>query len=93
MKVYDIFDKNCRALFVVAARPDYNYEGLFTKFIWKCNCLYSLKCGMPCCHEIKVALMNGSSLIDQMHERWVQPKLGRKKAPGRPKISRRNMMK
>jgi hypothetical protein len=48
---------------------------------------------MPCSHEIKVILLNGSSLIDQVHERWIQKKLGRKKAPGRPKISRRNTIK
>jgi len=52
-----------------------------------------MKCGMPCCHELKVTLMNGDSLLDQIHDRWVQPKIGRKKAPGRPKVSRRNTMK
>lgn len=93
MRVFDIFDKFSQALFVVAARPEYDEQKLLTKFVWRCNCLYSLKCGMPCAHEIKAVLMTGSSMLDQVHPRWVVPKLGRKKAPGRPKVSRRNTMK
>jgi len=48
---------------------------------------------MPCAHEIKVLMLNHGSLLDQIHDRWIEPKIGRKKAPGRPKGSRRNMMK
>ena len=29
MKIYDIFDKRCKSLFVVAARPEYDFEGIF----------------------------------------------------------------
>lgn len=67
MKIYDIFDKRCKSLFVVAARPEYDSDGVFEKCIWKCNCLYSVKCGMPCCHELKVVLMNNGSILDQVN--------------------------
>jgi hypothetical protein len=29
MKIYDIFDKTCKSLFVVAARPEYDDDGIF----------------------------------------------------------------
>jgi len=48
---------------------------------------------MPCAHEIKVTLMAQTSLLDQINDRWIIAKIGKKKAPGRPKVSRRNTMK
>jgi hypothetical protein len=71
MKIYDIFDKNSKASYVVAPRPEYDLEGVFKKLVWRCNCLYSLKSGMPCEHEIKTVLANGGSLLDQIHDRWI----------------------
>ena len=87
-----MFDKNSKAVYVVGARPEYDSDCVFKKLVWRCNCLYSLKCGLPCCHEIKILLLNKGSLLDQIHDRWIEPKIGRKKAPGRPKSTRRNMM-
>jgi hypothetical protein len=92
MKVYDVYDRNSNAIYVIAPYADYTDDKVFNKMIWKCNCLYSLKCGLPCCHELKVTLMNGHSMLDQIHQKWIQVKVGRKKAPGRPKVSRRNTM-
>lgn len=71
MAIYDIFDKNSRALYVVAPRPEYDNQSVFKKIIWRCSCLYSVKCGMPCSHEIKVVMLNEGSLLDQVHERWI----------------------
>ena len=93
MRIYDFYDKNSNAVFVVAPRAEYNSSSVFKKLIWRCNCLYSLKCGLPCEHEIKVVLLNNGSLLDQVHDRWIEPKIGKKKAPGRPKSTRTNTMK
>jgi len=92
MKVYDIYDKNSKAIFVVSPRAEYDSDSVFKKMVWKCSCLYSLKCGMPCEHEIKVLMINGGSLLEQVHERWIEVKIGKKIAPGRPKSTRRNML-
>ena len=71
VKVYDIYDKNARALYVVAPRAEYDSESIFRKLMWRCNCLYSLKCGLPCEHELKVVMINNSSMLDQIDERWI----------------------
>lgn len=36
------------------------------KNVWKCHCLYSMKYGLPCCHELKAALITKSSLYEQI---------------------------
>ncbi len=67
LNIYDIYDKNSRAIYVVAPRPEYDRDSIFKKIVWKCNCLYSLKCGMPCSHEIKVLMLKNGSILDQIH--------------------------
>lgn len=57
MKIFDVYDKMLQAVFVVAAQPEYTKTLEFKKFAWRCNCLYSFKSGLPCGHEIKVALI------------------------------------
>ena len=48
MKIYDVYDNNSKAVYVVAPRAEYDDKNVFEKIIWRCNCLYSLKSGMPC---------------------------------------------
>lgn len=89
MKIYDVFDKDSKSIYVVAPHPEYSQDGVFRWVVWKCSCLYSVKCGMPCSHEIKLLSLNRGSLLDQVHERWIEPRVG----PGRPKTSRRTTLK
>jgi hypothetical protein len=91
--IYNIYDKSIQSIFIVAGEPEYSQTLDFKRFVWRCTCLYSKKCGMPCAHEIKVTLMAQTSLLDQINDRWIIAKIGKKKAPGRPKVSRRNTMK
>ena len=93
MKAYDVYDNNSKTIFVVAPRAEYDDKNVFKKIIWRCNCFYSLKSGMPCQHELKVVMMTKGSLLEQIHDRWIVPKKGQKNTPGRPKKSRRNTMK
>lgn len=90
MKIYDVYDNNSKAVYVVAPRAEYDDKNVFEKIIWRCNCLYSLKSGMPCQHELKVVMMNKGSLLDQINDRWIVIKLGQKKG-GRPNKSRRRI--
>lgn len=60
--------------------------------IWDCECGYLIKCGLPCCHQIKVCLYLHQKLSDYVHKRWqiyrVEPK---PKSYGRK--TRRNLLK
>ena len=58
-----MYDKSANSLFTVAPYPHYCSDGSLDKIIWKCNCLYSFKCGVPCAHEILASMVSKSSLF------------------------------
>ena len=68
--VYDIYDRKMKATFVVAPQPEYDSEMSFRRLKWRCGCMYSYKSGLPCAHEMKVALLTGTSIFDQVNEYW-----------------------
>jgi hypothetical protein len=95
MKIFDVYDKRLKSIFTVAAHPEYSPTEELAKIIWRCNCLYSFKSGLPCAHEIKVAVTAETSIYDQIDAMWLKQRefpLFMKKR-GRNKGTRRNTEK
>jgi hypothetical protein len=70
MVIYDVYDKRLQTIFVVTPQPDYTPELIFKGIRWRCNCMYSYKSGLPCAHEIKVAVCTDTSIFDQIYPYW-----------------------
>lgn len=91
LRVFDMYDKAARSMFVVAPYPHYTSEGSISKILWKCNCLFSFKCGIPCSHEILATMVSKSSLFELFKQEYTV--FQRYKKVGRPKNTRRNTEK
>lgn len=40
--------------------------------VWRCNCHYFAKTGLPCWHEIKVCLEEKASMVSQVSSFWLK---------------------
>lgn len=93
MQIYDVYDRRLSTLFMVAPQPDYDSQFNLKKIKWRCNCLYSIKSGLPCCHEMKVALLSNSSIFEQIYEYWHNENKNKRAAYWKPRKTRRNTEK
>ena len=93
VSIVDIYDRGCKAMYVVGPVPVFSKEGCFIRMTYRCNCLFSAKTGLPCCHEIKVCLAKGVSLVDQIESRWVGIRVEKKRMGSGTRSTRRNTLK
>ena len=50
MKVFYIVDRQVKTWYLVAPVPVYDQLGGLKKIIYRCNCMFSVKSGIPCAH-------------------------------------------
>ena len=91
LQIFYIVDRQAKSWYLVAPYPIYDGEGGIERIIYRCNCLFSLKTGVPCAHEIQAGVFTNSSLYDLFRAELKVPQ--RFKQQGRPKKTRRNTEK
>jgi hypothetical protein len=91
LKVYCMLDRQAKSYFVVSPFPIYDQEGGIGHVLYRCDCLFSFKTGVPCAHEIQATMLNRSSLFHQFRQDFGRMQMFQTR--GRPRKTHRNTEK